>query len=99
MENANQDDFEVEGLEQYWLEHVKDQIVDKAQDDDSDLVNKHKVYLGFDSKHRVKKSANEKSPSVIKQRRPTESSPNSNLSSRKSQNLAPQRRQRSARVT
>ena len=50
MEAQWQDDFEPETLEQYWLEHVMDKRVDKAQDDDSDLVEQNRVWLGINTR-------------------------------------------------
>ena len=56
MEAQWQDDFEPETLEQYWLEHVMDKRVDKAQDDDSDLVEQNRVWLGINTRDKLNRS-------------------------------------------
>ena len=60
MEAQWQDDFDPETLEAYWLEHVADKRVDKAQDDDSDLLEQNRVWLGINSRERLKSSKSPK---------------------------------------
>ena len=60
MEAQWQDDFEPETLEQYWLEHVMDKRVDKAQDDDSDLVEQNRVWLGINTRDKLNRSKSPK---------------------------------------
>ena len=47
---AWQDDYDYSLLQEYWSEHIEDNVVDKAQDDDRELVEQNRVWLSLSTR-------------------------------------------------
>ena len=56
MEAQRQGDFEPETLKQYCLWHIMDKRVGKGRDDDSDLVEQKRVWLGINTRDKLNRS-------------------------------------------